>query len=375
MRSTDVRRDIPLIRAFTLLELLVVISLIALLLAIAAPSVNAIIRSTEEAAAKNQLDVAMSAARSQAVVSESGQDSAAVFFFTPGGKCSIGVFRKAGELEDVDTFGNPVRRDVFVPSGMQLFSLPTGWMIRGLAPVGTLHDESAGGQPSGWYEPIAGDREFEMGGSNRPWWNWVFPETGFYNKKKADEVADQGFSVRQTFLVRFEAGTGLVKTGDRTQVLVVDPSPSNAFRTVMPYRIYRFNRGEDVASVVRRVLESPESLLPLEDKQKLLGDQATDTVLAQNVTEIALYRETDLAAALGARGLNRTTRCLYGDGANPLYRPEIDKTLFASYSAADVAKSINEWFATDASDSDSAGEGGGFVYSIDRASGRPVEVR
>lgn len=357
------------------MELLVVISLVVLLMAIAVPAVSSILRSTEQASARNQLDAALSTARSVAVTSESGQDTAAVFFFKPGGRLTIGVFRKAGEIQDVDANNNPTVRDIFVPTGQQAFSLPPGWMVRGLAPIGTLHDPLS--DPSGWYESES-ERQFEMGsGSGRPWWNWIFPETGFFDPKKAkDESAGPGTSSRQTFMIRFESGTGMVKTGDRRMALVVEPSPSNAFRTQLPYRYYRFNRGDDVATVVEQILKTRDSDLSHTDKLKLLGDQASDTVLALGVTEIAMYREVDLAAALGARGLNRATGSLYGDDGKTAIRPQLDSKLFASYDAQQAAKDINDWFGADADDPDSEpGSGGAFVFTVDRSSGRPTEVR
>lgn len=362
-------------RGFTLLELLVVVSLLVLLLAVAVPSINAIIRSTEEASARNQLDVAMAAGRSAAITSETGQDAAAVFFFTPGKKTTIGIYRKVGEFKDEDITSEEVVRDVFVPSAIPPFSLPAGWMVRGLAPLGSLHD--SGRNDTGWYEPIPGKREFEAGPSGRPWWNWVFPETGFYNPKVGDEVKDQplGFAVRQTFMVRFEAGTGMVKSGEPRQALVIDPSPSNAFRTQLPYRLYRFNRGEDVGVVVSQVLAVADKDMKEDDKRSLIGDAATDTVLARGVTEIALYREADLAAAIGARAINRVTGSLYGSNGRGATTPEFDVTLFGSFNAAEVARRINEWFASDGVSPDGASEAGAFVFTIDQASGRPTEVR
>ena len=380
MTRTDLARAIRG-RAFTLLELLVVISLIALLLAIAAPSINSIIKSTDDTAARNQLDVAMAAARSVAITGEAGSDSAAVFFYKPGGKLSIGIFRKVGEIDDMNPAGQLTRRDIFAPVGQQPFTFPRGWMVRGLAPLGSMHDEA--GDRNGWYEPMNGKREFELstGGGGAPWWNWVFPETGFFNAKKPDEVKDQGMGVRQSFMVRFEAGSGLVKTGDRRLSLVIDPSPSNAFRNQNPYRYYRFNRGDDIGVMVQQILKAPEGgfggggLSPLQ-KRQLLGDQATDTVLCQSVTEIALYREVDLAAAIGAGALNKQTGCIYGDNGKVPTRPQIDVSLFPTgFSAPDVAKKINAWFAVDAEDADTAGEGGAYVYTVDRASGKPTEVR
>nr|HRJ49466.1 hypothetical protein [Phycisphaerales bacterium] len=202
-------------------------------------------------------------------------------------------------------------------------------------------------------------------------------ETGFYNPKVGDEVKDQplGIAVRQTFMVRFEAGTGMIRSGERRLALVIDPSPSNAFRTQSPYRLFRFNRGEDVGVLVSQVLAARSSELDDDRKRELIGDRATDTVLARGVTEIALYREADLAAALGAGSLNRVTGSLYGSSGRGTMTPEFDVTLFGSFNAADVARRINEWFASDALDPRSASEAGAFVFTIDHASGRPTEVR
>ncbi|HLO41865.1 MAG TPA: prepilin-type N-terminal cleavage/methylation domain-containing protein [Phycisphaerales bacterium] len=375
-------------RAFTLLELLVVIAIIGLLLAVTAPAVSSIIRSTEEASAKNQLDVAMSAARSAAITSEAGGDTAAVFFYRPGGRVWVGIFRKAGELKDVDMAGNQVVRDVFVPTSQNPFSFPTGWMVRGLAPIGTLHDEN--GDRSGWYEQTLGNRKFEMTGTGgSAWWNWVYPETHFFNpKERTDDPAkgaqstSSGACSRQTFMVRFEAGTGQVKTGDRRLALVIDPSPSNSFRTQLPYRLYRFNRGDDVGSVVRQILETREANLSTADKRRLLGDQAVDTVLAQSVTELGLYREADLAAALGAASLNRDSRTLlkmYDDKRQILTYAQYDESTAVwpdGFPGADViAAKTNDWFVASETDPDVEAAVTPFVYTIDHASGKPVEVR
>jgi prepilin-type N-terminal cleavage/methylation domain-containing protein len=382
------RRRGGLSRAFTLLELLVVIALIGLMLAVAAPAVTSIVRSTEEASAKNQLDVAMSAARSAAITSEAGGDTAAVFFLKPGGRVSVGIYRKAGELLDLDLAGNQVLRDVFVPTAQTPFNFPAGWMVRGLAPIGTLHDEA--GDRSGWYEQTIGNRKFEMTGSGgSAWWNWVYPETHFFNPKvRTDDPANGGQTAasgncsRQTFMIRFEAGTGQVKTGERRLALVIDPSPSNAFRTQLPYRYYRFNRGDDVGAVVREILETRVANLPLSDKRKLLGDQATDSVLTQSVTELALYRESDLAAYLGAGSLNRDTRSLlkmFDTNRTVLTYAQYDEAPAmwpGGFPGSDViAEKTNEWFVASELNTDAEAATTPFIYTIDHASGRPTEVR
>src|SRR4051812_14600321 len=106
-------------RAFTITEILVVISIIVLMIAIAVPAFSSLIGSSERALAENQLRAGLAAARDAAIQSETG-DGAAVFFFTPGGRISIVACTAVGQIEDqVPPVGavptTNITRDVFAP--------------------------------------------------------------------------------------------------------------------------------------------------------------------------------------------------------------------------------------------------------------------
>lgn len=346
-------------RAFTIIELLVVISIFVLVLAIAVPSFSAILYSTERSQAGNQVEVALGAAKAAAVGSEGLNDTAAVFFYDPGtGRTRIGVYAVAGRIKDHNlNAGNPllqvVERDVFVPvPNFQPVQLPKGWMVRGFAPTGAVDVVGTGvfgtRNFSGWYEANA--TRVQDGDAG----NWVFPETGFYNPDKASDAVTANETARQSFMVRFVAGSGAVSMGDRTPVIVVDPSPSQAFRKVAPFSEERLDRAQDLGAEVRRVLalrepSSADDNAVRKKKRLLLGDAASDTVLARPVLELAIYDERTLATALKARGLNAATGTIYSDPAVGVATgapvgPEIDLTIFpAGFRGAEIAKNINNW--------------------------------
>ncbi len=347
-------------RAFTIIELLVVISIFVLVLAIAVPSFSAILYSTERSQAGNQVSVALGAARAAAVGSQGLNDTAAVFFYDPTiGRTRIGVYTVVGKIKDHNLDPNLtnqiVERDVFVPvPNFQPVQLPKGWMVRGFAPTGSVDvDVKVTGSPaaprnySGWYESNATRVQDGSGG------NWVFPETGFYNPDNASDVVTNNETARQSFMVRFVAGTGAVSMSQRSPAIVVDPSPSQVFRlSTEPFKSNRLDKAQDLAVEVRRLLSHRDlEKNPVtgkfwdEDKRKLLGDMASDTVLARPVLELAVYDERTLAAAVGARGVNSGTGTIYSDpSGKKLAGPEIDQTIFSPAAGPDViAKNINSW--------------------------------
>ncbi len=421
--------------AFTLIELIVVITIIAILVAIGLPAFSSVVASSERALAANQLVVGLSTARDAAIRSgpaEAGGsgDSAAVFFFEPGGRVSIvpcvhvgTIWDLADQTQGMQNTKNRVRRDVFAPIGdVTPIQLPRGWGVRGFAAMGTTDRQSPSSalapDPNGWYEKPANAgalaRELDP---NAPG-NWVFPETDFYanvlnpqaSSSSARELGVAGLD-RQTFLVRFKAGTGAVEINDQRLVLVLDPAPSvvptdarlpaaahgrqwRAELATTPLGDYRVDVTKDFGQFVRRLASRVDmdgsaslqtSAADLEAIRQVLGDESCDTILARPVTEIALYSEQRLARGIGGTGANRATGCLYGGrdtsgrAVVPI-RPEIDVAAIGFGTAApsqiELASRINAWIegrytpqgATEPVESDAR------IFTVSRYLGQAVAI-
>lgn len=371
----------PFVRAYTLAEVLIVMAIFAILLALGVPAFNSAIKNSDEVSAENQLRIGLAIARDAAVQSSGAEDTAAVFFYTAGGRTSIVPYIKVGTLKQVRSMGADdlqasvlgqamEDRDVFVPiAGSKTVQLPRGWMVRAFAPPGTL-DKGAQRYPSGWYnsERIL-DRVYYQPETRG---NWVFPETSFFrstqsNAGSTNERATDGAN-RSSFMVRFRAGTGSIAVSDGRLAIAIDPSDDNEFReTEAPFnaaitspsgaRVFpnRIDRAEDVADFVRRHLKgnarTAQQLFgfwPSEGSVRPVA--SSDSVLCRPIAQLALYREADLALYLGARGVNRATGCIYGNApvANqPLevpIEPRIDVSLFTTPPAlTDLNDRINAW--------------------------------
>ncbi len=300
-------------RGFTLVELLVVISILILVLAIAVPAFSSMLYSSERSLADNALRVALNGARTTAIGNAAGEDAAAVFTFEPGGRVGVVTCVRAGVMHDVQG-ADHTDFEVFVPAkGVEPVQLPKGWSVRGYARSDMIDDpaNSANQNYQNWYADTYPTQAVRDQG------NWVFPETGFYviGDETFGGEAAQGKS-RHTFMVRFEGGTGQVLTSGGT-VRVLLPSPSSTFRTGAPWNsidtsdgraLYRADQADDLLRYVRRVIAST-SLDPA-DRKRLLGIDSTDTVGAKAVGQLALYNESRLANAIGVR-LDRDTSSLY----------------------------------------------------------------
>lgn len=310
-------------RAFTLIELLGVMTIIVILVGIAVPAFNGMLASSRASLADGSLRSALVQARDAALQSEAGGDAAAVFFFEPGGEVSIVVCTEVGELAGVDANGRRVTRDVFVADPTyEVQSLPPYWHVNGLARANQIEapdDRRLGG----WYATsrYAGDEV-----------NWVFPETGFFLHD--DDEYEQG-PKRQTFIVRFKARTGELDLSER-EALVYAPEVTLE-RSDDPFNIARFrpDRQSDHRRMIRQLLNAPDgSGFNADDRQALIGDISTDSILARPVRQIALYDLRALARELRAEGvgaftgIDRQTRSLYrspAQGAEPT--PDIDPEL------------------------------------------------
>ncbi|MBX3401869.1 MAG: type II secretion system protein [Phycisphaeraceae bacterium] len=364
--TRQVRRGIR--SAFTLIEMLVVMIIIVILLGIAVPSFQAILSSSESALAETMLKAGMRAGRDAALRSSGDRDSAVVFFFEPGGQCSMVVCVKAGTLLDEDGAGNTVAREVFAPSPVnQPIQLPRGWSVRGYAPaysIGVSNNVTLDANHE-WYESNPGRPLNAQQG------NWVFPETGFYNTT----VNNDGFN-RQSFMVRFQAGSGLVKIADTSTVLVVAPGPYAAWRGSGVFSQHRADQAEDLTKFVQRVLTAPTSLSDSQRRQ-LIGLRASDSVLCRAVSQLVLYEERELARGLGVRA-DRDTSSLYQPfvvGASSA--PEL-------VAGADVtARNINRWVTGDTNFDGRHRSFNGVnredvpntrVFALDRATGTLLQV-
>lgn len=327
--------------AFTLVELLVVIGIIALLAASGVPAIRSMIYSSSGSMAESQLRFALGAARDLAIRNASG-DTAAVFTYEPGGRLTIVPVIYVGTILDTKDPEKPVTdsttiqgyREVFAPSALaEPVQLPAGWMVRGFAPAGSVfapgnnNDSPPVQVPSnGWYYEVSpvGNRRLNLGTdliSGLPSrGNWVFPETGFFDASITDRGSGPRPNSRNTFMVRFQSGTGRIVAVSPNPIVVllprnrIDTNSAAALADVKSpvwagssdWR--RIDHTDNLVSWARSVC----SLVPAADAASLVGCRSTDAVLVASVNIIALYDESRMASALGARGLNRVTGGIYG---------------------------------------------------------------
>jgi prepilin-type N-terminal cleavage/methylation domain-containing protein len=359
-------------RAFTLVEMLVVIVISAILLGIAVPAFQALLSSSRQSMAQNSLQQAIFSARDMAARNIGGGDAAAVFFYDRDRGLSVGVYEQVASFSDWSVQADhqkSVDRDLFVPvSSMEAVRLPDGYMVRGFALGTRLRDGD-------WYDglvdfsPQSGN--LQGSGSDRGPGAWVFPETDFYDQTEQDDGDD-----RQTFMIRFTAGSGALSR-DPTAAVVIDARPSSENR--MPIGdIEPINTAEDLRSWAVRAATSES--IAIADRWLLLGNESSDTVLAQPVTDLAMYRERRLAQMLRLRGLNKKTKTIYERDDEP----SIDSALFRDTALAsdrvELETQITKWIEGRlAIDSDapagSADEADSAVYTISAYYGDLIEVK
>ena len=292
--------------AFTVTELLVVITLIVILVLIAVPSFQAMIYSSEEGMAETHVRNAIRAARDAALRSNGGADGAAVFFFEPGGRTSILPCVKVGEITDWANFRaatsgsrtDTTRREIFAAApGFSPVLLPRNWMVRGYVSANSFSDSwFISGLTTNTGAAAAGQR------------NWVFPETGFFDV----DAPDDGYH-RSTFMVRFQAGTGALVGANTEPVLVLSPRNSAKGRGIAPYNSDpKANREgmEDPVKFVRTWLAKSVVAPGVDHKRRILGRFSSDMVLARPVMQLAVYNERKLASALRV-SLDRETGSVY----------------------------------------------------------------
>lgn len=292
-------------RAFTIMEMMVVVLILGVLLSIAVPSFSAMLRSSEETMAETLLRNALRSGRDAALRGGGRQDGAVVFVYdSQSQRFSMITCTKVGEFLDAAPAGVPLTiptlREIFVPlETAEPVQLPRNWMVRGYAPINSIDTV--------WYAPEMGQQA--RYGLDRRRSDWVFPETDLFNKN----VQNDGRN-RQTFIVRFEAGTGLVSQANSTTALVFLPGIDPKARTGAVYGKYT-----PFLKNYRRYVQTAlvDNALTDITRRNLIGDQSGDTILVKPVKAIALADERKLASALGVR-IDAGTGSLYTlTGVNP----------------------------------------------------------
>lgn len=365
--------------AFTLLEMLVVVAVMILVAIITIPAFTAMIASSERVRAEENLKRGMTMGHSLALRSGIGRDVAMVFFYEPPGPLTIVACQKVGELDSLGLgalFGQG-NRDVFVPmGGVEPITMPPNWVVRGYALPGMIDGE--------WYEPAT-----DGGNSRYPFAEaaWVFPETGFYDPNLSNPGRD-GFN-RQTFMVRFEAGTGRMTMSETRAALIVSPRPSSENRGFG--NDLRADIAPDLEKWVHRVLATTDfdgdprfTAADLAGRYALLGDGCGDTVLAKAVSQIALHDERALAADLG-ENVDRQTRCLYRmvnwDPSTPATDPHRPQYPAFIQGNRVTAERISRWIEGDTNGNrvpfDGNDQPKAQVFTVDRFSGqaRPIALQ
>lgn len=339
-------------RGFTIIELLVVVTLLLVVLGIAVPAFRSMLDGSERSLAENTLRVGVAIARDVATRGEG--DAAIVFFRDSDGRTRLVPVVAVGTYDD-STFnpvpfgpaamvpGSPyvVRRDVFAPIPLASpLLLPRGFTVAGYADPNTIDQcfrncrESRALDREGWYNSQAyGDAGSAAGTVAKQDGNWLLPETSLFEPgvqapglpESLIRGANVGRTPRQTFMIRFASGTGAMVRGTSPS-LVLDPRPSSLGRGLFTgqARWMRANRVEDPRAWTSRVLTTEDlngnGLVDQEDlyfRALAIGNYSNDTVLTGPVARVALFRDDELVKGLGASGLNRET--------NSLYRPIVEE--------------------------------------------------
>jgi hypothetical protein len=353
--------------------LLVVIAVLVIVVLVGIPAFASMLAGSERTLAENQLRVGIGAARDASVRGDN-VDTAAVFFFTPGGRTSIVTCVWVGRLTDMDANNQAIERDVFAPLGIvEPVQIPKGWSVRGYATPNVLHTPT---NQNGWYEQNPGLRYIDsVDGS------WVFPETEFYDKDQ-----DQDAGARQTFMVRFEGGTGRVRYNNPSPVVVLSPRASAVGANTRPpgrnVAWRRPDRAPELAVWARRTLARPNGygapVMTDQMRRQMIGDQSGDTVLSAAISVVALYNENRMAASVGGKGVNKDTGTIYRmfNGANaPSPTAALDLELFGGATPQQVQEDIDQWLVGTLERNGTPVESDALLFGVDRSSGQPKEIK
>ncbi|MFK7760283.1 MAG: prepilin-type N-terminal cleavage/methylation domain-containing protein [Phycisphaerales bacterium] len=380
-------------RAFTLVEVLVVIVIALILLTIAVPAFQALIDSSERSLAVNSLQSAIQAAQDIALDGREGEDGAIMFLVGDNGRLTLVPAVKIGTHNEpyagapgalgLQSFDyDYIEMEIFAPlSSGESFQLPESWFVRGYAPGGTMVDRFIlRGAPSTdrfaavWYNsPIYGGTDFQNNIKQES--HWVFPETNLFaknaqhvdgNETTGDlgNISGQFRSPRQSFMVRFDSQTGQLSRSTAPAIFI-DPRKSRerpfGDQPNATERWKRVDLSDNIQKWGIRMLAASDTnsdgahwtIQDQYDRALWMGNISHDTVLVKAVTRIALYNEQDLARDLGARGLNAITGTIYEeyDQTNSSSEIAFDQALWEpnpGYPGDDVIRDrINQWIQGD----------------------------
>lgn len=377
-------------RAFTLVEVLVVIVIAFILISISVPAYQALITSSERSLAVNSLQVAIQAAQDIALDGREGEDGAIMFLVDENGLMTmvpavkIGTHKEPyaeapGDLGFQSFDYDYIDIEVFAPlSSGESIQLPESWFVRGYAPIGSMIDQFVvRGAPAEnrfaaiWYNsPIYGGLDFQSDVKQRG--HWVFPETNLFAKNAQHVGGDatsgalggiqgQFRTPRQSFMIRFDGQSGQLSRSTEP-ALFIDPRKSRerpfGDRPSATDRWKRVDLADNIQRWGIRMMSASDTnsdgthwtISDQYDRALWMGNISHDTVLVKAVTRVALYNEQELARDLGTRGLNRVTGTIYREYDQTDSESEIqfDDRLWETYPGDNqVRDRIDRWIEGD----------------------------
>ncbi|MBO6514289.1 MAG: prepilin-type N-terminal cleavage/methylation domain-containing protein [Phycisphaerales bacterium] len=413
----SLRQAAKTLRGFTLVEVLVVVVIGVILLTISVPAFQTLIASSERSLAVNSLQSAIQAAQDIALDGREGEDGAIIFLIDDNGRLTlapavkIGSYREPfsaepGQLGQTSFDYDYIEMEVFAPldSG-DLIQLPESWFVRGYAPIGSMVDRLVTDDVNQdrtaaiWYNsPIYGGTDVDHPAKTEG--HWVFPETNLFAKDAQHVGGDtnsgdlgglQGNfrSPRQSFMIRFDGRTGQLSRTTKPAVFI-DPRSSRerpfGDQPMIEDRWKRVDLADSVQNWGIRMLSASDTnsdgthwtLNDQYTRALWLGNISHDTVLVKAVTRLALYNEADLAADLGARGLNRATGSLYAaypqDDSESEIQYDLDLWSAGDRPSEDELRDwISQWI-----EGDTSGPGGRpdgqIVYDTDPANAEEIDT-
>ncbi len=213
-----------LIRAFTLIELMLAVGVIIALTVMTLPAFRAIQEGNREAGGVNAVSASLNSARSLAV--RRGHDVAVMFLFdTKRQVCSMQLIEEVHITPDAgDGFGESV---IFIPiKGIAPIELPQGAAVYGYGYGATRISNAKTSNPWNWYTELGQYYEESNNKLLEGRDPWLFPRTDvrLFSQTYEDAQSDNSIPFTESFIVRFDPN-GVIVSG--TEELAAGPS-SNA---------------------------------------------------------------------------------------------------------------------------------------------------